>query len=242
MKRLYLVFICVFVALCAEAQCSDAVLFKAYLAEDMAVWDGYLHSADFNQLSAAEKARYVNYEYGYVPMAIKAKAPDAAQHLKAFEQHVHSLRGVLPEASVLGYESAVEVYKGLANKLKFIPCAVASSKKIEEAYQADSLNLIVLALKAKADSHAPKAFGGDAQRALSYFTRVQRSMEQKGDTISNWNYLNACLGIIQCEEKLGHLARAVSLSQQLLLRYPTYAYLRSTYLPALREQLRKQKR
>lgn len=227
---------------CAKAQYSDAVLFKAYLATDMKVWDRYLHAFDFSKLSTEEKERYLNYEYGYVATAIDEKAPDAAQHLKNFEQHIQSMKGVLPEATILDYESSLAAYKALMNKAKFISCGLESFNKIKEAYQVDSLNPLVLTLKGNVDFYAPKAFGGNKKRALTYFYKAQKLFEQAGDTVNNWNYVSARLCSIQCEEKLGNVNRAVVLAQRLLQRYPNYVFLRDTYLPELLEKQRKQKK
>lgn len=228
--------------LSAQTKYTDAVLFGAYMRTDMKVWDKYLHSVKFESLSNKEKARYINYEYGYVATAIDEKAPDAEQHLKDFESHIEALKPVLPQATILDYESSCAAYKALMNKAKFISYGLESFNKIKEAFDVDSLNPYVLTLKGNVDFYAPKAFGGNKKRALSYFYKAQRIFEQKGDTVNNWNYVSARLCSIQCEEKLGNLDKAVSLAKKLLARYPDYAYLRDTYLPELLEKQAKKKK
>lgn len=203
---------------------------------DMKVWDKYLHSVKFENLSAAEKKRYINYEYGYVATAIDEKAPDAEQHLQNFEKHIQALSTVLPKALVLDYESSCAAYKALMNKAKFISYGLESFNKIKEAFEVDSLNPYVLTLKGNVDFYAPKAFGGNKKRALSYFYKAQRIFEQKADTVNNWNYVSTRLCIIQCEEKLGNVDKAVAQAKKLLQRYPDYAYLRDEYMPELLEK------
>lgn len=234
--RLIALSVCLLSGMLSFAQYTDAVMFDAYLRTDMTVWDKYLHAVDFDKQSAKEKARYLNYEYGYVASAIDAKAPDAEKHLADFEKHIKALSTVLPKATVLDYESSLAAYKAMMNKAKFLSYGLESFNKVKEAFETDSLNPYVLTLKGNVDFYAPKAFGGNKKRALTYFYKAQRIFEQKGDTVNNWNYLSARLCSVQCEEKLGNIDKAVTLARKLLQRYPNYAYMRDTYLPELLEK------
>lgn len=217
---------------------TDAVLFAAYLKNDMAVWDRYLHAVNFDHAPQAEKLRYLNYEYGYVATAIDEKAADRDQHIANFEKHIAALKGVLPEATRLDYESSLAAYKGLNNKAKFISCGIESYKTINAAYAIDSMDPMVLTLKGNVDLYAPKAIGGNKPRAALYFARAVKIYEQRGDTVNNWNYLSSLNCSIQAAEELGQIEKAVNLARKLLKRYPTYAILRDTYLPKLEEKLR----
>lgn len=218
---------------------TDKVLFDAYLKTDMKVWDQYLHAVSFDQLSASEKQRYLNYEYGYVATAIDEKAPDAKQHLKDFETHINALSSTLPKATVLTYRSSCSAYQALMNKMQFISKGLESFNTIKEAYEVDSLNPLVLALKGNVDFYAPKAFGGNKQRALQYFRTTCRLYEAKGDTLTNWNYVSIRLCIIQCEDKLGNTKLALRLARELLRDYPGFCYLRDEYLPDLERREKK---
>lgn len=223
----------------ALAQYADSDLFAAYLKNDMSVWDKYLHAKSFDKLSRDEQARYISYEYGYVATAIDEKAPDAKQHLLDFEKHINALSDYLPEATIVNYRSSLAAYGALMNKMQFISKGLESFNLIKQAYELDSLNPKVLALKGNVDFYAPKAFGGNKQRALGYFRTSQRIYEEQKDTVDNWNYVSCRLCIIQCEDKLGNTAKAIKLAEQLLKRYPNFLFLRDTYLPDMRKRVKK---
>jgi len=223
----------------AQAQYTDKVLFAAYLRNDMTVWDSYLHHVSFHKQPLAEQERYINYEYGYVATAIDEKAPDMQQHIDSFEHHINYLDGKLPKATILDYRSSLAAYEALVNKLQFLTKGLESFNLVKEAYATDSLNPLVLSLKGNVDFYAPKAFGGNKQRALGYFRTAQRLYEAAGDTLTTWGYCSTRLCIIQCEEKLGDTNRALRDAEALLRKFPTFAYLRDQYLPELRRKYQK---
>lgn len=216
----------------AQAQFADSLLFAAYLDGEMNVWDIYLHSVSFNTLSTKEKKRYLSYEYGYVATAIDNKATDTKQHIDSFEQHIALLRPQLPEATALTYRSALAAYKAKSGKM-FLNNAIRSYTLAQEAYAADKKSEIALTLKGNIDFYAPPALGGDKKSALRYFREAQELYEASGDTLTCWNYVATRLCIIQCEDKIGNTCTALRLAEGLLRSYPSFTYLRDSYIPEL---------
>lgn len=226
----------------AQAQYTDKVLCDAYMAENMKVWDAYLHSVSFSKLSLTEQKRYLNYEYGYVATAINEKAPDAKQHLKDLEAHINALETKLPKSTVLTYRSGMLAYHALMNKLQFLTKGMESFNMIKDAYKADPNDPMMLCLKGNVDFYAPKAFGGSKDRAMEYFYKAIKLYEQQQKTVDNWNYMSARMCAIQCEDQKGNVKKALGMAEQLLKEYPNYKMLRDKYLPDLRTRAAKSKK
>ena len=240
-KRIRLAALLLIMAMPAIAQWEDSVLYNAYLKNEMTTWNQYLHANSFARMSQEEQIRYLSYEYGYVATAIDEKAPDAKEHIDAFEAHINLLEPVLPPAQVLVYRSSLAAYHALYNKFFFISKGIESYNLVKQAYEIDSLNPIVLTLKGNVDMHAPKALKGDPKRALKAFELAKKLYEDNGLTQYNWNYISNWLCIAQCYEKMGNLLRAIRTCEAILYAEPGFDYVRDVYLPELQAKYDKPK-
>lgn len=234
MKHFFLIAFLV-VATRVFAAYSDEVLYKAYLASDLSVWNEYIHHTDWAKLSKTEQMRLINYEYGYVAVAIDKKESDAEQHLMDFENHINAVSN-LPEALKCTYLSSVAAYKINFHKGKLLQYGLQAFRLSNQAVQADSLNPIALTLKANVLFYAPKAVGGDKQLAMKYFKKSEQIYRQTHHTANNWNYRALQLCIAQCLEQLGKKDEAIDKCREILVEEPNFAYIRDTYLPHLLEK------
>lgn len=240
MKRLNLLILFVYCACAfAWAQYSDKELFAAYLKNDMTVWDKYLHSVSFEKATTQEKMRYLNYEYGYLGAMTEQSKDETRAHLPLYQAHLDALTELLPKATLLTYQSSSCAFEAMLNKRHFISKGLESFGLVKDAYEADTLNPLALSLRGNVDFYAPKAFGGNKQRALHYFRLACEIYEKRGDTQTNWNYVATRLCLIQCEDKLGHPERALTMAKRLLGQYPGFVYLRDTYIPDLENRVKK---
>ncbi len=219
------------------AQYDDCALYEEYMKQgDLRLWDNYLHAYTFENLSQKEKLRYLSYEYGYVATAIEKKEPDAKAHLTAFEKHVAQMESVLPKARYLCYTSSAAAYNALYNKMLFMSKGIESYNDVKKAYATDSLDPGVLTLKGNVEFYAPKAIGGNKQKAMQHFLLAKRIYEQKGLTQCNWNYLSTRLCIVQCYEKLGRYDKAIEECQSILKKEPNCVCVRDKMLPELQRK------
>lgn len=215
------------------AQHTDEQLYKAYLHNNMSAWEEYVSLAGWDTLALTEKERMLNYEYGYVAVAIGEGHPQAENYLNSFEQHLAQLQPHLPLATYTTYSSGVAAYKISFNKLKLLYYGKQAISLAATAVEQDSLNPLALTLKANVDFYCPKAFGGNKARALRYMLRAEQLYKEQNLTLHNWNYRALQLCIAQCYEKLGEKQKAIEKCRAILQEEPDFQYISSVYLPTL---------
>lgn len=217
-----------------QTRYTDAVLYEAYLKEDMSVWDAYIHSVDWAKADKQERARLINYEYGYVATALEKKATDAQWHLEQFEAHVEAMTGVMPESTLNTYRSAAASYRALCGNL--VSNGVKAIQFIKKAHENNAKDPLMLNLHGCIEMYSPAVLGGSKKTALSYFNQSKALIEQRGDTINNWNYLGTLMSIAQCTEKTSGKQAAINYCLQILRFEPNFGFIRDKYLPELRKK------
>ena len=107
MKR-FLLYVMLLVPGLSFGQFSDKMLYRAYLEQDMFVWNQYLTYYKWEALpSLYEHERYLNYEYGYLATAVEDKTPDVKERVEAYARHIDQMEDFMDDALVLTYRSAV---------------------------------------------------------------------------------------------------------------------------------------
>lgn len=218
----------------AQQQYTDAVLYKAYLATNMKVWDAYIHASDWAHASKNERARILNYEYGYVATAIDTKAADATWHLEQFEQHIEAMKGVLPESTLYTYRSAAASYRALMGNL--VKNGIKAIQHIKKARECSMTDPLALNLSGCVEMYSPAVLGGSKKQAIEYFKESIRILEERGDTINNWNYLGSLMSLAQCIEKTDGKEAAIRECKHILTIEPNFSFIRDTYLPELQKK------
>lgn len=230
-KLLSLILFCCCVCACSAQ--SDKTLYEAYLKKDMAVWQNYIDQADWTSLSSKERARLLNYEYGYAAYIADKDATSADFYLKQFNQHINNLEAELPASTVASYRSAYCAYMTQIDKWHIISNATKALQYANEAIETDMRDPIALALYGNVKMYTPKTFGGNKEVAIQYYQRAEALYESQNNTRYNWNYRAIQLCMIQCYEKLGQLDQAIQKCKSVLEDEPNFIYLRDTYLPLL---------
>lgn len=222
-------------SVCCFADYTDARLYQAYMERDMATWQHYIDEADWDTLSAAERKRLLNYEYGFVAVAIDSKIPHAEDYLTRFRNHVEEEFAAqhICEAHYCMYMSSVHAYDFLLNRSRLFSSGLQSFKLVKKAAQLAPNDPYVLTLKANVDFYAPSAFGGDKEAALKMFTRAKEIFRQTIDYKHIWNYASLSLCIAQCYEKTGEREKAIEECRAILAEMPNFSYVRDEYLPGL---------
>ena len=227
-----------FCSLLCCAQYTDEQLYKAFLQQDMSVWQKYITTTDWQTLSVGERQRLMNYEYGFLATAIEKKDPRADEYLTAFRTHVEDeyRSGHISEARYCMYMSSVNAYDFMLNKSRLFSAGLQSFKLVKKAAELAPDDPFVLTLKANVDFYAPSAFGGDKEEALRMFTRARNLFIKNMDCTHLWNYASLRMCIAQCYEKTGDKQRAIDECRSILSEIPDFRYIRDEYLPYLLEQ------
>lgn len=236
MRRNILAILLILCPVLCFAQYSDKAMYQAYLQQDMTFWNQYLHDTDWSTLTQKEKARYLNYEYGYVATAIDTKQDDAKQHVAWFLEHINAMESVLPASTILMYRSSYAAYRAKLSSWEYAKQGLRAFNLAKDAVKADENDPYALTLLGCVDFYAPSLFGGSKSRALQLFRKAERIFVERGDTINNWNYASVCMQMAMCLDKTGHSDEAIRLCEQLLQRDPNFLFIRDEYLPQLRKK------
>ncbi len=217
------------------AEYTEEQLYQAYMERDMATWQHYIDEADWDTLSVSERKRLLNYEYGFVAVAIDNKYPNAVDYLTHFRNHVAEEFAAqhICEAHYCMYMSSIHAYDFLLNRSRLFSSGLQSFKMVKKAAQLAPDDPYVLTLKANVDFYAPSAFGGDKEEALKMFTRAKQIFRQTPDYKHIWNYASLSLCIAQCYEKTGDREKAIEQCRIILAEMPNFSYVRDEYLPSL---------
>lgn len=233
MKR-FLLYVMLLVPGLSFGQFSDKMLYRAYLEQDMFVWNQYLTYYKWEALpSLYEHERYLNYEYGYLATAVEDKTPDVKERVEAYARHIDQMEDFMDDALVLTYRSAYYAYRAKLYPKEFVSSGMKAWKIAQEAVKADSLNPLALTLMGCVDFYAPAIFGGSKKRALETFTKAEAIMMQQGDTMDRWNFPALELQRAMCLDKTGNTKEAIALCRRMLSRDTGFVFVRDEYLPQL---------
>lgn len=218
------------------AQYSDEQLMQAYLRQDMTVWQKYLDSSHWEQLSSAERSRLINYEYGYTAYAIDAGHKDAQQRLDTYLRHIEEHRSQLSPARYHMYLSGAKAYDYKLHTSRLFSSGLEAYKLCGRAMKLDPNDPHVITLKGNVEFYAPAAFGGSKKDALALFQRAHTQYQKMPGYQHLWNYAASWLCLAQCYDKTGQTERAIQECQAILRAYPGFVYVRNEYLPQLKKK------
>ncbi|MBK6263577.1 tetratricopeptide repeat protein [Marivirga sp. S37H4] len=170
-------------------------MYKAYLTNSEALW-----KQAFNQASSGNNPEQLAHAYyGLLNNAMASKNEElfdfhidkAIEYLeKLEEQNTHKAEAMALRSSLYGFIMGFSPWKGMYYGPK-------SGSAIEGALKLDKESGIVWMVKAFSLLYTPEAFGGNKLQAEKAFEKSISTFEMKGDTISNWLYLNTLAGLGQ---------------------------------------------
>ncbi len=227
-----------FVTSMGYAQYSDKQLYEAYLTEDMSLWADYLHTTSWQKANKQEKARVLNYMYGYIPYLNSVNQKDSCLvYYERFMRYLDEYKPNMNEAEYYAYLSGGYAYACMVGKSHMI-YGVKSLNAAEKAINLitkskEPLPLVYYA-RANVYFYSPKFVGGDKEKALHYFSQAAQLMANDTTFHHHWIYPATQLNIAQCYDKTGHTDQAINLCEHILLLHPTFRYVKYDYLPQLR--------
>ena len=209
-------FILLFVSRLCFAQFTDKQLYEGYLTQDLTSWREYVSTADWENMTAAERTRLINYEYGLVPVEIDRGSSNSRSLLDTYKAHIEAHKGTLTSSQYAAYMSAAHAYEYLLDKSSLLSEGLAAFRLATKAVEEDPANPVALSLKGNVDFYAPAIFGGSKKNL--------------------WNYPALQLCIAQCYEKTDRIKKAIAKCEEILREHPDFVYVRDEYLPSLRKK------
>ena len=229
-------FILLFVSGLCFAQFTDKQLYNGYMTQDLTSWREYVGTADWQSMSAPERTRLINYEYGLVPVEIDRGSSESRRMLDTYKAHIEAHKGTLTSSQYAAYMSAAHAYEYLLDKSRLLSEGLCAFQLAAKAVEEDPANPVALSLKGNVDFYAPAIFGGSKKKALKLFLEAERQMRQDPKFRYLWNYPALQLCIAQCYEKQSKTKKAIAKCEEILREHPDFVYVRDEYLPALRKK------
>ena len=229
-------FILLFVSRLCFAQFTDKQLYEGYLTQDLTSWREYVSTADWENMTAAERTRLINYEYGLVPVEIDRGSSNSRSLLDTYKAHIEAHKGTLTSSQYAAYMSAAHAYEYLLDKSSLLSEGLVAFRLATKAVEEDPANPVALSLKGNVDFYAPAIFGGSKKKALKLFLEAEKIMRHDVAFRYLWNYPALQLCIAQCYEKTDRIKKAIAKCEEILREHPDFVYVRDEYLPSLRKK------
>ena len=165
-----------------RAQYSNHQLYLAYLEQDMSVWEAYIASTEWSDLTVEEKKQLLNYEYGFTAYALAYETQKAGDILSRYEMHVRDAQSILSKAEYLTHMAAISTYRfSLEKKLRY---ATSIYNYIKQAAEEDDDNPFVVEIMGNVEYYSPF---GTKKKALQYFQQADSLYTVRGKEYHQWN-------------------------------------------------------
>ncbi|MCK3684133.1 tetratricopeptide repeat protein [Maribellus sp. YY47] len=217
-------------------------IYRAYTGNDMRAWKAAMDEMENQKTNdPAYLAELVNYQYGYIGYCLGIDDDDAAKNcLEQAEKNLDQLEQLgFSSATINAYRSAFFGYKIALSPIKAPFFGPKSIKAAEQSILADPKNPLAYVQLGNAEFHMPAVFGGTKTKAIEYFQKAEKLMEENPETwiTQNWNYLNLLALIGQSFEALNKYEEAKSYYSKAVNAEPTFKWVKDELLPNLDKKL-----
>ena len=202
------------------AQYSNHQLYQAYLAQDMTVWQQYIASSNWDEMTDEEKKQLLIYEYGFTAYSLSHSKDLAANMLQQYEQHLQKAQCILSEGEYLAYMVSVNTYKLALDNSKLLKYARGIYDNMNRALDVAQDDPFVLSMKGNVEFFSPV---GSKKRALEIFVKADRIYREQG-TKDLWIVRAVQINIVQCLEKLGRNEEAILRCEEFLEEEPDLVF------------------
>lgn len=215
MRKLILTLTLMVSSIC-QAQYSNHQLYQAYLKRDMDIWQQYITSACWEELSNAEQKQLLNYEYGFAAYCISHEGCNTQNTLLRYEQHLQASKGKIPDAEYYAYLSGLYSYKLSLDKSHLLKYSNGIFDNIKRAARLQPQNPFVLSMQGNVEFYSPF---GSKKKALEYYILAEKIYKQQ-DTTELWNLRAVQMTIVQCLSKMDRAEEAKKQCKQYLKEEP----------------------
>ena len=181
------------------AQYSNHQLYQAYLNKEMSVWEEYIVSAKWENLSLDAQKQLLNYEYGFTAFMLTVDTDKAREFIALFEKHLELLKPKITAARYHAYLASVYTYKLGLDKAHMIANAKQLYANVNCALELDDQDAFVLSMKGNVEFYSPF---GSKKKALEYFLKADSIYAIRGEEYEQWNHRAVEMNIEMCKDKL----------------------------------------
>ena len=238
-EKYWLIVIIIFFALTSGGQSQHQLLvYNAYIGSDMTIWKEAVDNMEQGKNSDPDYLlELINYQYGYTAWCLgNDKNKEARKYLLLLERNLEKLKKT--EEKIAEYHAYKAAFYGFKIGLSPLRAPFFGPKSMDHAKLAlekDSLSLQGNMEMGNIWSHMPKLFGGSKQKALYYYLKALRIIEEKPREIrnKNWIYLNLIAIIGKTKEELGNTQEAIEYYKKAIQIEPDFKWVKNELLPSL---------
>lgn len=237
--RVFFISIALLLTSLCHAHDLEQRLYDAYMCADLTVWAQYIDSVNWDKATNEERARVLNYEYGYAAHAISLKQADAAQRLEQFTNHLEAHRAYLDSGVYYTYKTSICSFRLSLEKKQITKQIKGIYDYIDRAMQISPNDPFVLTMQGNVEFFNP--FFGSKQKALKYYLKADSIYHAYPNQYNypRWNIRALQIPLLQSMEKLGYMEEAIQKCHEILARDPYFPFITELYLPTI---LKKRKR
>lgn len=200
---------------------NDISYYNAFVHNQPAKWK---ESLDGN-LARNDKITDLQYLYGYIGWCIRENMKEEG---KIYLQKMESLlddttlsefNHNLYKSIALSYGVLLGVRNPMINGPKIL-------KYSERALKADPTSAMAHIQKGNTFLNMPAVFGGSRKKAIVWFQKAQKLLEEKGNISQNWLYLHLLCSISETYEAEGEKKLADAYYKKILLLEPDFFWLK----------------
>ena len=211
----------------------DAMSYRAYTTTSPTIWEQKIASTSENTFARAMA------QYGFLNSTMASKDDEAFHRyydetIDLLDELIEAEKNIAEcmalKSSIYGLELAYNSYKGMFLGPK-------STSLIEDAYEMENGNPLVVKLYASSKLYTPEIFGGDPDLAVKEFDRCIKLYEEKGDTTNNWFYLDALAHLGLAYQKVDNHDMALTVFNKALKMEPDFGWIKYALKPSSEKAL-----
>ena len=199
------------------AQYSNHQLYEAYITRDMSVWEHYINSADWDNMTTEQRTQLLNYEYGFSAYMLGIDAEKSKVLIRRFADHLEGMKNDLPEERYCAYLASVYTYQLALNKKQLVKYAKSIYGNIERAMELNANDPFVLSMQGNVEFYSPF---GNKKTALLYYQKADSLYAVKGVDYERWNRRAVQMTYIYSLDKMRRKEEAIALCEKLLAEEP----------------------
>ena len=210
------------------AQSSSETQYAAYLKASKTMWEKSIQEA--TQEKGEKSFEVALAMYGLLGNTMATKDEETFDEYK--DQTIDLLKSLIEENPEWGEPKAVlsSIY-GLViaySPMKGMILGMKSNSLIDDAIRLQPESALVQKLYAGSKLYTPKMFGGDPEKAVIAFSKSIAIYEDQKNTVENWLYLDAMMGLAMSYKSTKQDDKAKSTLEEAIAIEPQYYWAKST--------------
>lgn len=230
-RRIAVIFFSWLIVCTAQAAYTDEQLYEAYLSRHFDVWNDYITTANWDEMSLQERKRLLHYEFGFTARAINDKRHNARELLTQYENHIEALKSDLTQGMYHLYHSAACSYEVNYDKANVVRYATAIYEEADKAMKLEPNNPVIITLRGQLELYNPF---GNAKKSIGYFTTADSLYHLPGAHYYKWNIRAEQMAMLNGLVKTNKKDRARQLANDILKHEePSFEWISKEFLPSI---------